>query len=192
MLWLSPLQINDLLCTLTHIYTQANSRAASQFSTAGFLFREPRCSLLILGGRITFFSSLLYFQRITRAAQVNGGRFQPHYLSTTVENSCIKCVGEVEWGGPLAEQCIGPTRVSKGGEAATEAHLRCSWLRQSYFWTGERPLPPPLPSIPCSSSGGETTRPLHSPPPPVTDTTKEWIHYSHGLLGGLEHEGGKC
>lgn len=30
-LWLSLLQINDLLCTLTHIYMQANSRAAPQF-----------------------------------------------------------------------------------------------------------------------------------------------------------------
>lgn len=51
------------------------------------------------------------------------------------------CRGGGGVGGPLAGQCIGPTCVSKGGEAATEAHLRCSWLRQSYFWTGERPTP---------------------------------------------------
>lgn len=65
-------------------------------------------------------------------------------------------------------------RMLKEGEAGTEAHIRCSQLRQSYFQTTS---PSRLLHLHLWW-GNHTTAQA-----PVTDMTQEWIHYSHRLLG---------
>ncbi|KAK5854089.1 hypothetical protein PBY51_015187 [Eleginops maclovinus] len=62
----------------------------------------------------------------------------------------------------------------KEGEAGTEAHLRCSRLRQSYFQTAS-----PSRLLHLHLWWGNHT----IAQAPVTDMTQEWIHYSQSLLG---------